>query len=224
MVTALIVAAGKGTRMRAALPKQVLPLNGRPLVEHSLRAFQRCDAVDRIVLVLSPEQRALAPLRLGRFDKAGDPVDGGRTRQESVRRGLEAATDAEWVLVHDAARPLVNDALIRTVLEAARFSGAAVPGCRVEDTIKQAEGGHIVKTLDRDAMIRVQTPQGFRADLLRRAHEEAAAAGFVGTDDAQLVERLGEAVAWVEGAPHNLKVTTADDLRLAEVLLRGGIA
>ena len=224
MVVAVIVAGGKGRRMESAVPKQVLPLGGRPLVEHSVRAFQRCDEVDRIVLVIPSAMRAVFPLELGAYDKLASMVDGGATRQDSVRRGLEAAGEAEWVLVHDGARPLVPGELIRSVLRGARACGAAVPACEMADTLKRVEGDRVMETVPRQGLVRAQTPQGFRLDLLRRAHREAAAAGFVGTDDAQLVERLGEPVAWVEGAPWNIKVTAPQDLKVAETLLRQGRA
>jgi len=220
MVAAVIVAAGAGRRMGSALPKQVLPLAGRPLVEHSLRAFQRAPSVDRIVLVLPAGFAAVFPLKLGAIEKLAATVAGGETRQASVRNGLEAIAGEEWVVVHDAARPLVMPTLIEAVLAAARDHGAAVAARPARDTVKQVDGRVVVGTFDRDRVVLVQTPQAFRAELLRRAHREAAADGFLATDDAQLVERLGEPVAWVEGPATNLKVTTADDLRLAEMLLR----
>ena len=220
MVAAVIVAAGKGRRMGSPLPKQVLPLAGRPVVEHSVRAFQRCTDVDRIVLVIPSALRALFPLKLGTYDKLASMVDGGETRQASVQRGLEAVGEAEWTLVHDAARPLVTVDLIRRVLLAARNCGAAVPACAAQETLKRAEGDRVLETIPREGVIQVQTPQCFRTELLRRAHRAAETAGFVGTDDAQLVERLGEPIAWVEGMLWNLKVTAARDLRIAEAFLR----
>jgi 2-C-methyl-D-erythritol 4-phosphate cytidylyltransferase len=222
LVTAIIVAAGTGTRMGTSVPKQLLPLAGRPVVEHSLAAFERHDAVDQMLLVIAPGQRSGYPVRPGCYPKLAGMVDGGRTRQDSVWRGLEASEEAELVLVHDAARPLLADGLIGAVLAAARASGAAVPACRVGDTVKRVEGSRIDATVPRQDLVQVQTPQAFRTSLLRRAHEAARQAGFVGTDDAQLVERLGEPVAWVKGSRLNLKITTPADLELAEALIRCG--
>lgn len=224
MVAAVIVAAGKGSRMGGALPKQVQPLAGRPMVEHALRAFQRSEAVDRMVLVLPAGLRTIVPLKLGPFHKLQAVVDGGETRQDSVRRGLEAVPEAEWVLIHDGARPLVTPSLIAAVLQAARECGAAVPASPARETLKRVRDGRVVETLDRTDVFQVQTPQGFRAELLRRAHEAAGPEGFVGTDDAQLVERLGEPVARVPAPSFNLKVTGPADLKLAELLLRAGAA
>jgi 2-C-methyl-D-erythritol 4-phosphate cytidylyltransferase len=222
LVTAIIVAAGSGSRMGTQVPKQLLPLAGLPLVEHSLAAFQRHDGVDRVILVIAPERRSDYPLGRGRHPKLEGVVDGGETRQGSVSKGLEAAGDADLVLVHDAARPFPSARLIGAVIEAARRSGAAVPACRVGDTVKRVDGACIEATVPRQGLVQVQTPQAFRTSLLRRAHRAARRDGFVGTDDAQLVERLGEPVAWVEGSRLNLKITTPEDLELAEALVRGG--
>lgn len=219
VVTAIIVAAGMGRRMGAAVPKQFLPLAGIPLVAHSLRAFQEHDQVDRMVLVL-PQEGQPGSLDTSQYSKLVATVKGGDTRQASVAQGLAAVEDPGWVLIHDAARPLVSARLIRSVLKGAREFGAAVPACRVGDTIKQVNGEVVSGTLARDALIQVQTPQAFQLDLAREAHEAARHDGFVGTDDAQLVERLGRMVVWVEGSPGNLKVTTEEDLELAAALLR----
>jgi len=220
MVGAVIVAAGSGRRMGGTLPKQVLPLAGRPLVEHSIRAFQRCDEVDRIVLVIPSRLRAVFPLKLGAYDKMAAMVDGGDSRQASVGKGLEALGESDWILVHDAARPLVSGRLIRAVLQAAQTHGAAVPGCAASDTLKRVRENRVTETVSRDGLVMVQTPQAFRSDILRAAHRTAAEANFTGTDDAQLVERMGESVAWVEGQAWNLKVTLPEDLEMAEWLLQ----
>jgi 2-C-methyl-D-erythritol 4-phosphate cytidylyltransferase len=222
MVGAVIVAAGSGRRMGRPLPKQVLPLAGRPLVEHSIRAFQRCDEVDRIVLVIPSRLRAVFPLKLGAYDKLVAMVDGGDSRQASVGKGLEALGESDWVLVHDAARPLVTEGLIQAVLRAAQAHGAAVPGCAARDTLKRVQEERVTETVSRDGLVLVQTPQAFRTDVLRAAHRAAAEAGFTGTDDAQLVERIGAPVAWVQGDARNLKVTLPEDLEMAEWLLQHG--
>ncbi len=219
VVTALIVAAGMGRRLGSAVPKQFLPLAGIPLVAHSLRAFQEHCQVERLVLVL-PRKGASSSLELSDYSKLTTTVEGGETRQESVRLGLAVVEEPGWVLIHDAARPLVSEQLIGSVLEAARGSGAAVPACRVGDTLKQVEGEVVAGTLPREGLVQVQTPQAFRVDLAREAHEAARRDGFLGTDDAQLVERLGRAVVWVVGNPINLKITTEADLQLAAAWLQ----
>ncbi len=205
--------------MGSAVPKQFLPLGGIPLAAHSLQAFQGHDQVDRMVLVLPPEGPPRS-LDTSDYSKLTAIVEGGDCRQASVALGLAAVEDSGWVLIHDAARPLVSAQLIRSVLQAAKESGAAVPACRVGDTIKQVDGEVVAGTLAREKLIQVQTPQAFRTALAREAHEAARRDGFLGTDDAQLVERLGRTVVWVEGSPMNLKVTTEDDLRLAAALLQ----
>jgi len=218
VVTAIIVAAGMGRRMGSAVPKQFLQLGGIPLAAHSLQAFQEHDQVDRMVLVLP--QIPPRSLELSGYSKLTATVEGGDSRQASVAQGLAAVEDSDWVLIHDAARPLVSEQLIRSVLEAAKESGAAVPACRVGDTLKKVNGQVVAGTLLREELIQVQTPQAFRTSLAREAHEAARRDGFLGTDDAQLVERLGRTVVWVEGSPINLKVTTEDDLQLAAALLQ----
>ncbi len=218
MVTAIIVAAGMGRRMGSALPKQFLPLSGIPLAAHSLQAFQGHDQIDRMVLVLP--QIPPRSLDTSDYSKLTATVEGGDSRQASVAQGLAAVEDSDWVLIHDAARPLVSEQLIRSVLEAAKEFGAAVPACRVGDTLKKVNGQVVAGTLPREELIQVQTPQAFRTSLAREAHEAARRDGFLGTDDAQLVERLGRTVVWVEGSPINLKVTTEDDLLLAAALLQ----
>jgi 2-C-methyl-D-erythritol 4-phosphate cytidylyltransferase len=174
------------------------------------------------VVVVPPGLTPLFPLRLAAYPKVACLIEGGDTRQGSVWNGLQAASDAELVLVHDAARPLVDEALIRAVLAATRRAGAAVPLVPVPDTVKRVEGDRVVDTVPREGLMLAQTPQGFRRELLLRAHREARESGVEATDDAQLVERLGEEVAWVEGNRVNLKITTPADLVLADRLLRGG--
>jgi 2-C-methyl-D-erythritol 4-phosphate cytidylyltransferase len=215
-VAAVIVAAGSGRRFGAA--KQFAPLRGRPLVEWSLAAFEAHPLVETIVLVL-PDLSRKDVYRAG-FPKVADVVRGGAERQDSVAVGvgrLDAAR-TEIVLVHDGARPFVSAALIDRVAAAAARTGAAVPVVPVEDTIKEVEADRVVRTCERGRLCRAQTPQGFSFGLLVRALTEARAAGVSGTDEAALVERLGAAVAVVEGDPRNIKITSLLDLRVAEAL------
>lgn len=212
----VIVAAGSGARFGGL--KQFALLAGRPLVEWSCEAFQGHPQVDDIVLVLPDpaEKESWAE----RFPKIIDVVPGGRRRQDSVRAGFERldADRTGIVLIHDGARPLVSAGVIDRVLEAARRKGAAVPIVSIEDTLKEIESDRIVRTLDRSRIGRVQTPQGFAYALLERALASASEAEVSGTDEASLVERLGEPVTVVSGDPRNIKITTPLDLITAKAI------
>ncbi len=224
---AIVVAAGSSARMRGpstgsgqALDKLFAPLAGRPLLAHVLSRFQESPAVDRIALVLSSEN-----LEQGRdlvteygMTKISPICLGGPRRQDSVRLGLEALGECDWVLVHDGARLLVNP-LISEGLEAAQETGAAVPALPIADTVKSAgPDGTVERTLDRSRLWAAQTPQVFRYDLLLRAHREITADV---TDDAAMLEALGLPVKLYPGSPLNIKVTNLEDLRTAEALLEG---
>lgn len=216
-VGAVIVAAGEGRRFGG--PKQFALLGGRPLIERCIEKFENHGGVDTIVLVL-PD--ALMDEDLGRrFRKIAAIVAGGPRRQDSVRNGLGAVRGSgrDIVLIHDGARPLVASDLIgRTIEETAR-SGAAVPVLALADTVKEVREGGILGTHDRSVLYRAQTPQGFFYEILEEALATAAREGFVGTDEASLVERTGRRVATVAGDPRNIKITTPLDLRIAEALL-----
>ena len=213
--------------MGGSLPKQFHRLGGMTILERSIWAFQGLRGIREIVLVVPPPfvDRARALVAAKRLGKVRHVVEGGEERQDSVRLGLAACSPGTGiVLVHDAVRPLVTRELILQVVAAAELHGAAVPGVRVKDTIKFEDAdqpGFYVRTLPREGLWGVQTPQGFRYSLLLEAHEEARKAGFRGTDDASLVERLGIPVRIVEGNERNMKITTPADLRLARYLLRG---
>lgn len=223
-VWAIIPAAGRGTRLGAPSPKQFLPLSGQPILARTLAVFDAVAAVEHVVLVVPPGDearcRTIAVDPYG-FTKVRAIVPGGGVRQESVARGLAAmGDDASIVVVHDAARPLVTGDLVQRVIEAAAASGAAVAALRVVDTLKREVGRNdVVTTVDRDGLWTAQTPQAFRAAAFRDAMKQALADGFVGTDDASLVERLGLPVTLVNGEPFNFKITRAEDIALAEELL-----
>jgi len=216
-VWAIIVAAGRGRRFGAA--KQFAALKGRPLVDWALEAFERHPLVSGIVLVL-PDEKAGARF-LGTHQKIAAVVRGGRRRQDSVRRGFARvpADSAGVVLVHDGARPLVGPQVIGRVIREAVRRGAAVPVLPVEDTIKEAVGGRVVRTVDRANLYRAQTPQGFSYSVLAKGLLRAARERLTVTDDAALAELAGAEVAAVAGDPRNIKVTTPSDLVLAEALL-----
>jgi len=220
----LIVAAGAGRRLGGPVPKPYREVAGRPLLAWTLRAFQRTASVDAVVLIAAKDQldRSRALVERHGLDKVQQIVAGGGERTDSVRRGLDALrgrTDDDLVAIHDAARPLVAPALIERVVAAAARDGAAIPAVLVADTVKRAEGTTIDATVDRRRLVLAQTPQVFRLGLIRRAHAVAGRGPF--TDDAEVVERLGEPVTLVEGDPFNLKVTVADDLERAATLLGG---
>ena len=217
-VGAIIAAAGQSRRFGEG-DKLFAPLAGRPLILHTLMAFEVCRAVDRVVLVLAAEslERGRRLVAEAGFDKVAAVCSGGPRRRDSVRLGLEALGECRWVVVHDGARPLVTAALIEAGLAAAAETGAAIAAVPLVDTLKEAaEDGLITRTLDRRNLWAAQTPQVFDYELLCEAHRLAANDA---TDDAALVEALGRRVKVFPGSPRNLKVTTAADLALAQALL-----
>lgn len=217
-VAAVIPAAGSGARMGGRTPKQFRRLAPAPILLLTAGHFARHPAIGSIVVVapathVRRAERLLRPLAR-RVPVA--VVPGGRERQDSVRLGLAAVpAGADVVLVHDAVRPFVTPALITAVIEAARRDGAAICALPVKETVKRVVDEYVEMTVDRSALWAVQTPQAFRADLLREAHDKAHRDGFVGTDEAMLVERLGHRVRVVRGLEENIKITTPADLRKA---------
>lgn len=219
-VVAIVVAAGRGERLGVGQRKQYMDLGGVPILARTLAAFEACAMVDAAVVVVPAEdEERVREQIVARHDlkKVAAIVAGGGTRRESVARGLAATPPgAEVVLVHDGVRPLVTAALIERVVDAARAHGAAVPVVPAKDTVKRGGKGWLSETLDRSTLWLAQTPQGFRADLLRRAHAQPGPDAY---DDAQLVERMGQAIASVFGDPGNLKITTPEDIVIGEALL-----
>jgi 2-C-methyl-D-erythritol 4-phosphate cytidylyltransferase len=215
----VVAAAGAGLRMGTGVTrKQYLELAGSPVLLRSLAAFLAHPSCRWVVAVLPPEDAADPPLSL-----PGDValVPGGTTRSESVRAGLAALpAEADLVLVHDAARPLVTRAVVDRVLDAAALGSGAVPAVPVTDTLKRVrDDGLVVETVDRSALWAAQTPQGFPRRMLLHAYDAALREGWVATDDAALVERSGGRVVVVVGDPHNIKITRPEDLLLAETIL-----
>jgi 2-C-methyl-D-erythritol 4-phosphate cytidylyltransferase/2-C-methyl-D-erythritol 2,4-cyclodiphosphate synthase len=215
---ALIVAAGRGYRLGGALPKQYLPLTGRPVLRHSLETFARHPAIDAVRVVIHRDDLSLYEQAARGLDLL-PPVEGGATRQDSVRLGLESLGEVKpvRVLIHDAARPFADAGLIQRMVDALAATPGAIPALPVADTIKRGVEGLIVETVDRHALWRAQTPQAFRYGEILAAHR--AAAGQELTDDAAVAEAAGLAVALVQGAEENFKVTTEADLSRAERLL-----
>ncbi|MDE2229805.1 MAG: bifunctional 2-C-methyl-D-erythritol 4-phosphate cytidylyltransferase/2-C-methyl-D-erythritol 2,4-cyclodiphosphate synthase [Alphaproteobacteria bacterium] len=214
---ALVVAAGRGTRLGIALPKQYLPVAGKPLLRHSLEALMAHPAVARVRVVYNPDDAADYARASTGLDLL-PPVAGGAARQDSVRLGLESlsALAPELVLIHDGARPFVDAGTIDRVLAALDAAPAAVPAMKLADTVKRADGGRVIETVDRAQLWRAQTPQGFRYGDILAAHR--AAQGMDLPDDAAVAERAGLAVRMVAGSEDNIKVTTAEDLARAERL------
>lgn len=231
-VIAIIPAAGVGTRMapggkRAQPSKQFFEINGAPILIHTLRVFARNPQVSQILVALRKNEMEKFRQQLEKEKLAGKVglVEGGEHRQESVANALaslKAAKD-DIVLVHDAVRPFVDDEIIGNVIREVEKHGAAIAGLPAVDTIKQvertADGAIITSTIPRERVVQAQTPQGFRYELIKRAFDSATADGYIGTDEASLVERLGESVSVVMGSARNIKITTPADMELAEFLM-----
>jgi 2-C-methyl-D-erythritol 4-phosphate cytidylyltransferase len=224
-VFALIPAAGMGRRMNAGYNKQYISLDGIPIVARTVAVFQQHPLVDHVYLVVPEaeipfcQQEVVDAFGL---DKVRAVVAGGSERQHSVLNGLRAlpAADDDIVLIHDGVRPFVTAAIIDRAIDTARCHDGALVAVPAKDTIKVVEGGVVTATPPREALWQAQTPQGFRYGTIRRVHEQAAADDFLGTDDASLVERAGGAVAVVMGDYRNIKITTPEDMLLAEAFLR----
>jgi 2-C-methyl-D-erythritol 4-phosphate cytidylyltransferase len=215
---AVIVAAGAGLRMQGQ-DKLFSMVAGRAVLAHTIAAFEDCWSVDRIALVMSEAnvERGKGLVADQKFEKVVTVCTGGPRRQDSVKCGLLNLGSCDWVAVHDGGRPIVRPGMIARAREAARQTGAAVPVIPIVNTIKEIdETGAVVRTLDRSRLVAVQTPQVFRYDLLMRAHEEVTEDV---TDDAAMVEALGVKVMTYEGRTRNIKITTPEDIWLAEAYL-----
>jgi len=221
--TALIVAGGTGQRFGAERPKQYLDLAGKPILRRTVEAFLGHPAVSSVQLVIDPAWREFYDTAVAGLDLP-EPVSGGATRQDSVRNGLEAIAargGCDRVLIHDAARPLIDAATITAVIAVLDATPGAIAAVPVADTLKRGAAGTVTGTVDRDGLWRAQTPQGFRFPLILDAHR--AAAGLALTDDAAVAERAGLAVALVPASEENFKVTTPDDLVRASRLLMASL-
>jgi 2-C-methyl-D-erythritol 4-phosphate cytidylyltransferase len=224
MNIAIIAAAGAGTRMASDRPKQFLLLAGKPVIFHTLRVFEECDSIDEVILVLPAAESAGFLSLAAKYSvrKLARVVPGGLTRADSVKRGLTAirAATAEIVAVHDGVRPFVTTNEISRTVAAAKSDGAAILVAPVTDTIKQIGGEQVVQTLDRGSLRRALTPQCFRYEVLRDAYQHADVTDPSLTDESALVEKLGRPVSIVEGSARNIKITTTEDLLIAEAILK----
>jgi len=222
---ALIPAAGSGSRMGSAVKKPYLLLAHRPVLYHTLAAFDSAPSIDRIIIAVAPGEEAGCETDVVRkftFKKKITIIAGGEIRQESVRRLLEQVPqDTSLVLIHDGARPLITVDLIERALEETEKWQATVAAVPVKDTIQATdEAGFVQETLPRDRLWSIQTPQTFELQLIREAQQKAVKEGFIGTDEGSLVTRLGRPVKIIMGAYDNIKVTTPEDLIVAEALLK----
>jgi 2-C-methyl-D-erythritol 4-phosphate cytidylyltransferase len=226
MVTVIFPAAGQGHRMQAGINKVFLELMGKPILVRTLLTFSQCPLVDGLVVVVVPEEMEFIKrmLKMVTGLKPYKVVAGGSERQYSIYNGLSYVDPkTDIILVHDAARPLVSQTVIKAVINEAVASGAAIAAVPEKNTVKIVSQDHVVKkTPDRTSVWAVQTPQGFQRDIIIRAYQKAQEDGFLGTDDASLVERMGIPVKVVESEYRNIKVTTPEDLIIAEAFLRDG--
>jgi 2-C-methyl-D-erythritol 4-phosphate cytidylyltransferase/2-C-methyl-D-erythritol 2,4-cyclodiphosphate synthase len=222
---ALIPAGGAGKRLKAQKAKQYLLLDHLPVLVHTLKVFQQAEIIDEIILILPPDDVVSAKKQL--INKYGlikvtAVVAGGKERQDSVRNGLAAITgECDIVVIHDAVRPFITQELLTQVVAAAKSFGAASAGVKAKDTIKETKKGNLVAaTIPRKNLWLTQTPQAVKFDLLKKAYTAAYRDKYYGTDDASLVERIGAKVKFIEGSYENIKITTPEDLILAEALMK----
>lgn len=222
---ALIPAGGVGKRLKAQKAKQYLLLDHLPVLVHTLKVFQQAKVIDEIVLILPPDDVASAQQQLINkygLTKVTAVVAGGKERQDSVRNGLAAINGkCDIVVIHDAVRPFVTEELIKQVVAAAKTTGAASVGVKAKDTIKETKKDNLVAaTIPRQNLWLTQTPQAFKFELLKKAYKAAYDKKFYGTDDASLVERIGSKVKMIDGSYENIKITTPEDLIMAEALMK----
>jgi 2-C-methyl-D-erythritol 4-phosphate cytidylyltransferase len=221
---AIVLAGGAGKRMGSSTSKQFLLLDNKPILVHTLQVFQECKPVDGIYLVVNHRDLPLIQeeiLETYHFSKIMKLVIGGRLRQDSVRNGLEAIDEScDVVIIHDAARPFVSPAFVEKSIFLMEMFDAVVPAIPARDTIKViSKEGFVLKTLERDALWHIQTPQTFKYDLIAKAYREGMAKKLCGYDDSTFMEHLGKKVKVVEGSPYNIKITTPEDLLIARGIL-----
>jgi 2-C-methyl-D-erythritol 4-phosphate cytidylyltransferase len=222
---AIIVSAGKGQRFMEGRKKQYFSLGGKPILAHTLDQFDTCPLIRSILLVIGQEDQDYCLKEIiekFKYRKISQVIPGGKRRQDSVKNGLDGLSPhSEIIVIHDGVRPFVTKEMIEDSIRSAIRFGAAIIAMPVKDTIKMAHpDGTVLKTLDRDSLYQAQTPQTFQTPLIREAYLKATEDGFVGTDDASLVERLGKKVHVLPGSYTNIKITTPEDLMLADFILK----
>ena len=228
MVSAIIVAAGQGIRMKGTMRKQYLDLSGRPVLAHSIMTFDSCGLVDEIFLVIPKEDVEYCQnkiLSLLDLNNQINLVCGGAKRQDSVYNGLQAINkNTDTVVIHDGVRPFIQLEALKECILISKKIGACILGTPASDTLKRVDKSDIIETtLSRENIWLAQTPQVFRFDLILKAHATARRDGYVGTDDASLVERLGEDVKIINGGRFNIKITKKEDLAIAKAMFDAGL-
>lgn len=224
-VSLVVIAAGKGTRMNMNVNKQYIEVCGIPILARTLKTFDDANCIDEIILVVHCDDILYCREKIidtNNYRKIKCVVTGGETRQDSVFNGLkEVAQDSDVVLIHDGARPFIDEESIVRCIEAAKQFGAATVAVPVKDTIKSADSeGFVNSTLDRSTLWSIQTPQAFRYNIIMESHEQALKDGYIGTDDTVLAERLGYRTKLVMGTYNNIKITTKEDLIFAESIVK----
>jgi len=222
---AVVVSAGKGHRFMEGKKKQFHLLEGKPILVHTLEKFEACPLIRSILLVVGQEDMDYClreVIEQHKFKKVSQIVPGGRRRQESVKNGIDALPkDADIVAIHDGVRPFITRAMIEDSIHSAVRNGAVVLAMPVKETIKVSNpDGTVLKTLDRESLWQMQTPQTFQVNIIKEAYYRATEEGFIGTDDASLVERIGVKVHILPGSFTNIKITTLEDLLLANLILQ----
>ncbi|WP_432667367.1 2-C-methyl-D-erythritol 4-phosphate cytidylyltransferase [Wukongibacter baidiensis] len=224
MNTAIILAAGRGTRMKAEMNKQYLLLKGSPIIAHTISVFEKSPLIDEIILVINENDVDVCKkniLKKYNFKKVKKVIIGGKERQRSVYNGiLEADEKSEILLIHDGARPIVSEQIIERCIKGAKEYGAVSAGVPIKETIKIMKADRFVDfTPKRENVWITQTPQAFKTDIIKKAHEMAIEEDILGTDDAMLIEHMGKKVKMVEGDYENIKITTPEDLITVEAIL-----
>ena len=223
-IIAIVLAGGAGKRMGAPTNKQFLLLDNKPIIVHTLQVFEECKPVDGVYLVANQKDLPVIQeeiLEQYRFSKVIKLVIGGRLRQDSVKNGLDAIENpCDIVIIHDGARPFITPSFIEKGIYLMEMFDAIIPALPVKDTIKViSKEGFVLKTLDRDSLWQVQTPQTFKYELIMKAYMEGMAKKLYGYDDATFIESIGKKVKVIEGSPYNIKITTPEDLIIARGIL-----
>jgi len=223
-IIAIVLAGGAGKRMGAPTNKQFLLLDNKPIIVHTLQVFEECKPVDGVYLVVNQKDLPVIQeeiLEQYRFSKVIKLVIGGRLRQDSVKNGLDAIENpCDIVIIHDGARPFITPSFIEKGIYLMEMFDAIIPALPVKDTIKViSKEGFVLKTLDRDSLWQVQTPQTFKYELIMKAYMEGMAKKLYGYDDATFIESIGKKVKVIEGSPYNIKITTPEDLIIARGIL-----
>jgi 2-C-methyl-D-erythritol 4-phosphate cytidylyltransferase len=221
---AIVLAGGTGKRMGLPTSKQFLLLDNRPILVHTLQVFEECKPVDGVYLIVNHKDLPIIQeevLEQYRFNKILKLVVGGRLRQDSVRNGIEAIDEpCDIIIIHDAARPFVSPSFIEKSIFLMEMYDAIIPALPVKDTVKiVSKEGFVVKTLERDSLWNIQTPQTFKYDLISKAYREGMAKKLLGYDDSAFIEYMGKKVKVIEGSPYNIKITTPEDLTIARGIL-----